>query len=235
MPTEYGLGAVPSPPDARDWPLQLAPLAAPLPARFVSIGMGPVLDQGSKPQCVAYASSGMLTWFGKRDAEGVIDFDENWLYQRCKDIDDIVGPGTDGRSAMRVLKNTGAKALNRPESIAHFRIRAYYAVPVDLVTLKTALTQYGPILLGSAWYDPWFSPVNGIIGRKAGAMVGGHATLLFGWDDNVGGGSLLIRNSWGHYAGSTNGNFYAPVRYFLPETFEAWKAVDLVTHVPAPR
>ena len=226
--TEYGLGAHPSPPDPRDWPLELAPLVAPLPRRWVAKGMGPVLNQRDTPQCVAYASSGMKTWQEKRDHHGVVDFDESWLYLRCKEVDSIVGPGTDGRSAMRVLKGTGCRALGRSEPMSHWRIAAYYAVPVALETLKTALSQYGPILLGSAWYGDWFRPVNGIIGRKAGGLAGGHATLLFGWDDDVAGGSLLIRNSWGLYPGSTNGNFYAPYRFFMPETFEAWKAVDTV-------
>ena len=130
--TDYALGAHPSPPDPRDWPLQLAPLTVPLPRRFVCNGMGPVLDQGDKPQCVAYASSGSQTWRAKRDAEGVVDFDESWLYVRCKAIDGIPGDGTDGRSAMRVLKGSGMKALNRPEPPEHFKVAAYYAVPLDL-------------------------------------------------------------------------------------------------------
>ena len=198
--------------------------------------MGPVLNQRDTPQCVAYASSGMLTWFGKRDGEGVVDFDENWLYQRCKDIDDIVGDGTDVRSAMRVLKNVGCKALNRPESMAHFKIRAYYAVPRGVEAWKTALVQYGPIVLGSEWFNSWFRPRNGIIDRGTGGIAGGHATLLWGWDDDaIPGGAWYVRNSWGLYTGSRNGNFLAHQADFLGHTFEAWKAVDLLTNAPGPR
>ena len=42
------------------------------------------------------------------------------------------------------------------------------------------------------------------------------------------GGSLLVRNSWGLYLGSVNGNFYAPYARYLPALGEAWKAVDVV-------
>jgi hypothetical protein len=228
--SEYGLGALPSPPDDRDWPLQLAPLTAPLPRRFVCAGMGPVLDQHKRPTCVAHAASGLATWFGKRDAEGVTDYDEEWLYARCKVIDGIPGDGTDGRSAMRVMKGTGLKAVNRPEPPEHFKIAAYYAVPVIADTLRLALTQYGPIVVGGAWYNSWFRPVNGVLPAAGGGVAGGHAVLLFGYDLDVGGGSFLIRNSWGtDWPGSVNGNAYVAFSRYVPSLWEAWKAVDVVT------
>jgi hypothetical protein len=231
---EYGLGAYESPPDPRDWPLQLEPLTAPLPDRFLCDGMGPVLNQGSRPTCVAHAASGMATWFGKRDAEGVVDFDEEWLYARCKAIDGIAGAGTTGRAAMRVMKGTGLKALNRPEPPEHFQVSAYYAVPLGLTALKTALIQYGPIVLGSRWFESWFRPVNGVIDKGTGGVAGGHATLLFGWDDHAlsGAPALYIRNSWNMYVGSRNGNFLASPSTFLPNVWEAWKASDFITAGP---
>jgi hypothetical protein len=236
MSEDFGLGALESPPDPRDYPLQLAPLTAPLPSRFLCDGMPPVLNQGKLPMCVAFATSGMLSWFGKIDAEGVVDFDEPWIYRNCKAIDGIVGAGTDGRSAMRVVKNLGARALNRPEPATHFRVAAYYAVPVTATALKTALMQYGPVLLGSRWFNSWFRPVNGIIDKGTGGVAGGHATLLFGWDnDAIPGGALYVRNSWGFYPGSRNGNFLAPTVSFLANTWEAWKATDAITKPPGPR
>lgn len=225
--SEYGLGAHPSPPDPRDWPLALAPLAAPLPSRFVSTGMGPVLDQGSTPMCVAYAHSGLKTWQEKREGRGVIDFDERWLYARCKERDGIAGDGTDGRTAMKVLRTLGAAPVGQPAKAPLYRIAAYYAVPLDLASLKTALVQFGPLTLGGAWYESWFRPVNGILPRPSGGIVGGHEVLLFGWDDAVGGGSLLFRNSWNRRWG-VNGNAYAPVRHYLPALWEGWKAVDMI-------
>ena len=44
-----------------------------------------------------------------------------------------------------MLKGSGMKALNRPEPPEHFKVAAYYAVPLDIASLKTALMQYGPL------------------------------------------------------------------------------------------
>lgn len=229
MTDQYGLGAVESPPDPRDWPLALAPVTAPLPRRYVCNGMGPVLNQGQKPQCVAYSSAGLKTWQEKRDAHGVVTFDTDWLYVRCKAIDGIAGPGTTVRAAMRVMKGSGYRPLSEPDELpAHFKIAAYYAAPTTIDGMKAALVQYGPIVVGGRWFNSWFHPVNGIIDAGTGGVAGGHAVLVFGWDDDVAGGSLLVRNSWGLYQGSTNGNFYAPYRHYVHELWEAWKSVDVV-------
>jgi C1A family cysteine protease len=59
--------------------------------------------------------------------------------------------------------------------------------------------------------------------------------LIFGWDDDVAAGSLLVRNSWGDYLGSTNGNFYAPYARYLPSLWECWKACDVITRPVGPR
>lgn len=233
--SEYGLGAVQSKPDPRDWPLLLEPLTVPLPRRFVCTGMGPVLDQGSRPTCVAHAASGLATWMSKRDAEGVVDFDEEWLYARATAIDGIDGEGTDCRSALRVMKGTGFKARNRPEPPEHFKVAAYYSVPVVVDTIRIALTQYGPLLAGGAWYNSFFRPTAGILPPAAGGLAGGHAVLIFGYDLDVAGGSFLVRNSWGLYAGSVNGNFYAPFSRYMPSLWEVWKAVDVKTAPAGPR
>ncbi|MCU0837083.1 MAG: hypothetical protein MUC77_22070 [Chromatiaceae bacterium] len=58
----YGLGALPDPPDDRDYPI--SPLYAAegltgsvvLPAAYAAPGMPPVLDQRATPTCVAYSS-----------------------------------------------------------------------------------------------------------------------------------------------------------------------------------
>ena len=60
----YGLGALPDPPDERDYPLSALYAAegltasVVLPATYAAPGMPPVLDQHATPMCVAYSSSG---------------------------------------------------------------------------------------------------------------------------------------------------------------------------------
>ena len=58
----YGLGALPDPPDPRDYPISalyaaegLTPTAV-LPTSYAAPGMPPVLDQRATPMCVASSS-----------------------------------------------------------------------------------------------------------------------------------------------------------------------------------
>ena len=60
--SRYGLGALPDPPDERDYPISalyaaegLTPTAV-LPTSYAAPGMPPVLDQRATPMCVAYSS-----------------------------------------------------------------------------------------------------------------------------------------------------------------------------------
>ena len=69
----FGLGAVPSPPDARDFPIADAYAAtgtAPLETfapRVVRTPMPGVINQGDTPQCVAYSTAGAKAWQDMRD------------------------------------------------------------------------------------------------------------------------------------------------------------------------
>ena len=102
-------------------------------------------------------------------------------------------------------------------------------MPVTVAAIKNAIASTGPVLIGGEWYSSWFHPVRGVLPPAAGGVAGGHATLVFGWDDDVAGGSLLVRNSWGaDWPGSMNGNVYAPYARFVPVLWEAWVATDVV-------
>ena len=71
----YGLGALPDPPDERDYPLSALyaseglTASVVLPASYTAPGMPPVLDQHATPMCVAYSSSAMKAWQDRRDQE----------------------------------------------------------------------------------------------------------------------------------------------------------------------
>jgi hypothetical protein len=226
--TDYGLGAIPSPADARDYPIVLD-TAAPLPSRFVSTLLPPPLNQHTSPMCVAFASAGVKGWEERRDGHGFLAFDPAWLYPRAQAIDGIPGPhdGTTIRAALRVMKSTGYALVAAPQTTNSYRIAAYYAVPQTEDGIKRAILQSGPVLIGTLWYGPWFRPVKGILPAPSGAPVGGHARYAFGWDDAIGGGSFYVRNSWGSLWG-INGNSHDPYRYILPALHDAWRAVDVL-------
>jgi hypothetical protein len=226
-----GLGAIPSPPDARDFALPLD-LAAPLPARHVATLMPPVGNQGNTGRCVAFACTGLKQWEERRDGHGFLRLDPQWLYERAQAVDGIPLPheGTTCRAALSVLLKQGQPVVGQPAT-GQNRIAAYYAVPMTVDGIKRALAQWGPVLIASTWFNSWFRPVNGALPAPSGGVAGGHARLLFGWDDAAGGGSFLARNSWGRSWG-VNGNSYDAYRYLMPALHDAWRAVDVIGDRP---
>ena len=225
---DFGLGAYPSPPDPHDYPHTATAGPASFARRLVLDGMGPVLNQGNLPQCVSYASAGMKMWEEKRDARGVISYDTAAFYRTLKQYDGIPGAGSNGRTAMKVLKNLGMPESGKAGSSAHNKVATYWAVPTTVAGIKNALATTGPVLTGGEWYASWFHPIRGILPKPAGGVAGGHETLIFGADDDVNGGSFLVRNSWGaDWPGGVNGNFYVTYAAFLNAMWEAWVATDV--------
>lgn len=258
MPNEYAgmLGAVPSPPDPRDHVLSAADISAALagaqlPSRYIAPAMGPVLNQGKKPYCVAYASAGLKQWQERAEGKGIIKADPDTFYGWLKrgrgttPGDGIAGDGSTGRAAMRMMYQQGFPIVGHPEWATANRIAGYWSVPVDdRDTLRAAILALGPVLTGEEWDRAFFHPVNGVVPKPSGILDGGHATLRIGWDMNLPGlgkPAWCIKNSWGVYTGSTvSGCFWLPMDYESRDgrgstvaLWEAWKSKDMVT--PGPR
>ena len=220
----YGLGALPDPPDERDYPVSalyaaegIEPSAA-LPASYAAPGMPPVLDQQATPMCVAYSSSAMKAWQDKRDQERTFDFDELRFFRE-------IGGTTAGayvRDAMSRMRAVGYPVTGSGDA-GHHKIAAYYAVPRDLAAIKAAIHDLGPIVVSTPWYQSWFRPAAGVLPRPD-AQVGGHAIVAFGWDER----GLRLRNSWGG-AWGIGGDCWMPDEY-VPRINGAWKAADAIEH-----
>lgn len=223
------LGALPSPDDDRDYLLeQMLDRTVPLPARYVVKGMGAVLNQHNTPMCVAYASSGLKSWEEKRDEGSRINYDEAAFYHAAQKLDGIPRPhdGTTCRAALEVLRTDGISTVDAKSGARH-KIKSYWRVNFNEDDLKLALVQFGPLLIATRWWNSWFHPTNGILPAPGDGVAGGHARLLFGWDEEVSGGSFLVRNSWGKRWG-VNGNSYDPFRGFLDNVHDAWAALDIL-------
>jgi hypothetical protein len=227
---DYSLGAVPSPPDERDYNIStiLAPEAPALPATYFARPVPAVLNQRDTPQCVGYSSTGMRAQQEFIDDGKWYALDPAWLYRECKLIDGLPDtPGTYVRSAMSVLKNKGqAEVLRtplRPAATASHKIAAYYAIGAHATYIKRAVYEFGSVVIAGPWYDSWFSPKadTGWVLPKPDRQAGGHAILCNGWDDARG---LLLQNSWGREWGST-GRCFLPYAH-VPGLWEAWRAVD---------
>jgi hypothetical protein len=229
------LGAHPSPRDARDY--DLAPhldTATPLPPKFRLRLLAPVLNQGNTGRCVAFAGTGLRQQQERIDGDwpqGWPPLDAEWLYRHAEAIDGIPTPpgplrGTTVRAALQVLSRQGQPLTGEPDSASNFRIASYWAVPFTVDAIKRALVQYGPVWIGSRWYQPWFHPASGVLPPPDGPSIGGHARFVFGWDDSVAGGAFLVRNSWGRRWG-TNGNSYDPYGPLVDALHDAWSCADI--------
>lgn len=218
--TQYGLGAQQSPPDERDFALALDATLA-LPATFRVKSIAPVYDQGSSPQCVAYSAAGEQASFDLIDQGHTYRWDFAYFFRR-------IGGGPNGA----VIRNAFDERLHRGypllpshsgNSQAAHRIAAYYSVSRTRSAVQAALVQYGTLILGTPWFNSWFSPrIDGSL-PAADYQVGGHAITVVGYDQQ----GLWLRNSWGADWGE-KGECRMSWSQFSAAVWEVWKAVDVV-------
>lgn len=228
---EFGLGAIQSPPDARDWTLDMlyattgveAPDVAALPAAFrCPSPYPPILNQGSKPQCVAYATAASKRYQDMRDQRD-FDSDEGLFFTQIGGT----AKGADPRVALQQLLDHGYPPVGAPALAATHRIAAYYGVTVLADAIKSALVSFGPVLLSLPWYDSWFSPVNGVL-PPPNFIAGGHEIVCDGYNA-VG---LELIQSWGTAWGNA-GRVTMPWNQ-VPLVWNIWKSVDVVSAPPTP-
>lgn len=220
MTPPHGLGALESPPDARDYPIELDSTAS-LPATFTVTSLAPIYDQGQSPMCVAYSGAGEQQSFDLIDQGHTYRWDFQYFFRR-------VGGTQNGA----VIRNALDERLHRGypllpagsgNSQASHRIRAYYAVGKTQDAIKRALVQYGTLILGTPWFNSWFDPhADGSL-PAADYIVGGHAICGQGYDST----GLWLRNSWGTSWGRS-GTCRMPWSSVLHSVREIWKAVDVV-------
>ena len=177
----YGLGRLPSPEDKRDFKMAAAVRQLELlPRPDKTWHSDRVLDQGTTFHCVGMA------WCGWGVAMPVEDF---WdtpmghnIYARCKVLEGE--PGEQNGSTVR----TGAKVMLERKKIQTY----FFAHSIDEAADYVA--RFGPVVLGTSWYEDMYkpSPTSNII-KPGGKLVGGHAYLWIGVDSTY----ATIRNSWG--------------------------------------
>lgn len=232
--TEFSLGALPSPPDPRDWPLTRAPgyAAAPttFPASYTLPPLVPVaLNQMNDPVsggCVPFSTTTMKQYQERLQTAKWYYDDASAirLHARCKQIDGIPKlEGTYPRVALQVAKEEGIRAVNGHR----YLIASYYSLAGDtLDNIKRTLTYYHrPVLLATTWYSNWFG-----LGRNCtlkppnGQEVGGHQFMVYGYT-TVADGSTHLRcvNSWGTGWGS-KGRFNMPWQYV--QAWDVWASID---------
>jgi hypothetical protein len=178
---KYGLGRLPSPPDARDFLMADAVRhLTPAPRPVKKWHSDRVLNQGTTPHCVGFAWAG---W-------GISDpVEDKWtdcmghsIYRECKVLDG--DPGAENGSTVR----SGAKVMVRRKRVGTY----FFAQSVD--EALDYLARYGTVVFGSVWTEAMFNPSHFThVIRPTGKVVGGHAWLAIGVDSRF----VTIRNSWG--------------------------------------
>ena len=159
-------------------------------------------DQGSTPQCVAYAAlhyleDGPVTHNHVR-APMIVPRE---LYCECQEVDEWYGDcrnprynGTSVRAAMKVLQRRG-------------HIGAYrWAFDVD--TMIDAVLTTGPVVVGTWWYEGMFDTDSDGFVHLTGRRAGGHAWVVNGV--NLKRGVIRAKNSWGRTWGK-RGNFWLTI------------------------
>jgi hypothetical protein len=226
-----GLGRLPSPDDPRDWPirslLNVGAITPVLPARHVDRVLDRSLtlrfDQGSTSSCVGQSTALVKRVQERRDLFRDLDVDAYSIWRESKLRDGLADPASDRgtfiRTALDALR-VGAPVGGRWD--ARLRLAAYYRI-TTIEEAKAAIFATGPIVVGSDWYSSWFRPGRDGTLPRPDTNVGGHAFVLYGFDDNR--GAFIAANSWGPRWGD-EGNFLIQYEHWGGPLDEAWKLVD---------
>jgi hypothetical protein len=231
----YGLGAIPSPFDPNDYPITALyealgvepPDVAALGSIYASTPVPPILNQGNTPQCTCFGTKGMKQ-FQDHDDTSVptwYNFDAALMFSRVKGT----AAGAVVRDVLDQLLKVGYPLVGNSGAAADHKIAGYYAVPIDIPSIKQAIATFGEIVMGMTWANSWRTPhADGSLPAFDYA-IGGHLVRVRGWNDGLG---IRIPNSWGAAWGA-NGECYLPYDQ-LSHVWEVWKAPDQPRPTPPP-
>lgn len=182
---EYGLGRIPSPPDAQDNDYPFARGSALVYARagvpfWRYYRENARLDQNGYPHCVGYGSQHFRSASPFR-VPGLTNEDGDRLYADCKMRDNYDGPGTYPRVALQIMRERGW--------ISNY----FWAQSLD--DTVNWLRNISPIIIATVWTDGMDRPDRRGFIRPEGEIRGGHLYLLDGI--NVRQRKVRIFNSWG--------------------------------------
>lgn len=229
---DIALGRIPSPPDPRDWPirslLNIAGITLPIARIDRILGRSYPLrfDQGATSSCVGQSAALVKIVEERRDLHRHVPIDPYELWAGAKREDGTGDPdadrGTYIRAALEVMRQAAPVVDDGWQP--RMRISSYWRVD-SLEEAKAAIVATGPILVGASWYQSWFDPEPDGTLPEPDTEVGGHAFVIYGYDDRR--QAFRAANSWSNLW-ADDGDFWVPYRFWGGPVDEAWKVVDAV-------
>lgn len=203
-------------PDKRDHLMRMIMTPAPVPLPpYKFWPEGKVLDQGSTPQCVAFAITGWELCAPVMDRAKDVS-DPAVIYAEAQKVDEWASEAHDGTSVRAGMKVMLAQGRTTE-----------YVFETDMTMIAQWILTRGPVVFGTNWYEESMQagPDNFI--RLNGPVVGGHAYLVDGYSDRY--QAFRCKNSWGPTWGQ-HGYFWLhrdDARRLIEEDGEAAAAVEI--------
>jgi len=207
----------------------------------------PVVDQGQLGACTANAIvSGLREYILLNDeGKNLIRLSRLYLYWWERKLERAVDEDSGAflRDGMKVLHKKGVCTEEiRPYKIENFRetptegedkealqytINGYQRLLL-IHQIKHALSHGHPVVFSLEIYESFERDVreDGIVPlpKEGEEKLGGHAMCLMGYDDNLNGGSFIVKNSWGQEWGD-KGYCYMPYK-MCQYWYDAWTAIQ---------
>ncbi len=214
----------------------------------------PIVNQGNLGSCTANAASGIVEYFQKKSFGSYSSVSRLFIYKATRDLMKSKGDtGAYIRTTMGALAlfgvppekyceyNTG-DFDSEPEAFCYSFAQNYQALKyfrLDeqgkteaqiLQGIRETISSEIPAMFGFTVYSSIREAKGGMIPfpEKTDTVLGGHAVVAVGYDDNLkigkSTGAFIIRNSWGEEWGE-RGYGYLPYDYVLKGLALDWWAL----------
>ena len=196
-----------------------------------------ILDQGDLGSCTANAASNSLRYLLIKNKKKEIQPSRLYIYYFTRVLQNTVNfdSGCTLRNVMKAIVKNGAcdennwkyiipRFAQRPTQLAitdgmnRRRNFQYLSVNQDLPTIKNAIVQGFPIVIGIMVFSSFMNPEVSRSGdvplpnRMIETLLGGHAVTIVSYDDST--KKFGLMNSWGDTWGN-KGYFTLPYDYVL--------------------
>lgn len=240
----YGLGALVSPHDPRDYTLARVgqPVLAAFPDEFrLPTPPNAPYDQDIFPMCVGFALALIKSVQEYQERGAWEDYSPGYIYAR-REPNQYHGDGMYPREALANLTKRGVPPRANFPNMGYYGTLSQQIAPLtdyldrlalpqktqtyvslfSVEEIKTALMTLGPVLFSIPVYDSFYQGGHlPMPDTSRETWQGNHAVAVMGWTkDN----RWLICNSWGKEWGPLNGWCTIPFNY--PRN-EAWSITDL--------